>query len=152
MVAGGAILPVIELRGAIPLGVVLGLPWWFATMIAVAADILLAWGLVILWPLVIRIIEQYIPFLARLHQRFLSALTKKFQQRYARWQYWGLFLFVAIPLPGSGVWSASLLSAFLQFPKRRSLIALSWGVVVSGLLIGILTALAEQGIVLWQSG
>ena len=51
----------------------------------------------------------------------------------------GLFLFVAIPLPGTGAWTASLVSALLQLRIKKSLLAIGIGVIVCGIIMGVLS-------------
>jgi uncharacterized membrane protein len=52
---------------------------------------------------------------------------------------WALFLFVAIPAPGTGAWTGSLIAALLQIPTRKALLPILAGVMTAGILMGILS-------------
>ena len=55
------------------------------------------------------------------------------------WELLGLFLFVAVPLPGTGAWTASLVSALLQLRIKKSLLAIGAGVIACGIIMGALS-------------
>ena len=55
------------------------------------------------------------------------------------WELLGLFLFVALPLPGTGAWTASLVSALLQLRIKKSLLAIGAGVIACGIIMGALS-------------
>ena len=55
-------------------------------------------------------------------------------EKYAKW---GLFLFVAIPLPGTGAWTGALIASFLDFKFKDALIAIIGGVITAGLIMSI---------------
>ena len=56
-----------------------------------------------------------------------------------KYGYWGLFLFVAIPLPGTGAWTGTLLAVLLHLDKKKSFIAISLGVLLAGIIMSILS-------------
>ena len=58
----------------------------------------------------------------------------------------GLFLFVAVPLPGTGAWVGSLIANFLNLPVRKAFLPLALGVITAGFIILALTAAANGGI------
>ena len=53
--------------------------------------------------------------------------------------FWGLFIFVAIPLPGTGAWTGALIAAMLDIRLKRAFPAIALGVVTAGLIIGLLS-------------
>ena len=59
--------------------------------------------------------------------------------RVRKYEFWGLLLFVGIPLPGTGAWTASLVSALLQLRIKKSLLAIGIGVIVCGIIMGVLS-------------
>lgn len=65
-----------------------------------------------------------------------------------RGAFWGLALFVAVPLPGTGAWSGALIAALLDMPLRRALAAIALGV----LLAGTVMALASTGVLITLTG
>lgn len=78
----------------------------------------------------------------RVYKRFSSAYLKKFQKKVDKFEkkhaslgFFALFLFVAVPLPGTGAWSGSLISWLLNLDRKKSILAISLGVVAAGLLV-----------------
>lgn len=66
-----------------------------------------------------------------------KALSKKDQIE--KYQYWGLMLFVGIPLPGTGAWTGGLIAALLGMDKKKSLLFIIMGVVMAGIIMMILS-------------
>lgn len=62
---------------------------------------------------------------------------KKLQEKAGRGLYWALFLFVGIPLPGTGAWTGTLAASFLDMDFKKSVIAIMAGVVLAGLIMGL---------------
>ena len=78
----------------------------------------------------------------KFYERFFKACLKKFQKRVDKFEkrhaslgFLALTLFVAIPLPGTGAWSGSLVSWILGLDRKKSILAISLGVSIAGLLI-----------------
>ena len=78
--------------------------------------------------------ERLNAFVTRMEQR---ALKKSDTVRRAR--FWGLFLFVAIPLPGTGAWTGALIAAVLNMRLKRAVPVIFLGVVIAGCIITLLT-------------
>jgi len=130
-----AMLPVVELRGAVPLGLAAGLEWYKVLPLAYLGNLLpiplvLFFGAKLLdWVGTLR------PF-AHFVARYRAKLEGKKEQitRYARV---GLFLFVAIPLPGTGAWTGALLATLLEMPKGKSFLSIVAGVLTAGVIMQI---------------
>ena len=60
-------------------------------------------------------------------------------KKVTRYRYLGLFVFVAIPLPGTGAWTGALVAAFLNMPLRKALVSIFFGVVTAGIVVTTLT-------------
>ena len=106
-----AALPIIELRGAIPVGISLGLSPIHATLISLM-------GSMIPVPFILFTIRPIFNYLktTKIFKKLVHRLTDKSMSKSGKIQKygaWGLLVFVAIPLPGTGVWSGSL-AAVLQ--------------------------------------
>ena len=69
--------------------------------------------------------------------------TKKPKAKMTLAMFFGLMLFVAIPLPATGAWTGALIAALFNFPKKRSLLAITLGVLVSGVIM----SLASYGVI-----
>ena len=78
--------------------------------------------------------ERLNGFVTRMEQR---ALKKSDTVRRAR--FWGLFIFVAIPLPGTGAWTGALVAAFLDIRLRHALPAITLGVLAAGTIVTLMT-------------
>ena len=135
-----SMLPIIELRGAIPVGVGLGLPIWQAAVISMLGNMLPA-------PFIIAFVRTVMDWLRKRSdraRRFVAWLeakgTGKKAERVRQAQFWGLVAFVGLPLPGTGAWTGALLAALLNIRMRRALPAILLGVLIAGLIVSLATA------------
>ena len=80
--------------------------------------------------------ERLNGFVTRMEQR---ALKKSDTVRRAR--FWGLFIFVAIPLPGTGAWTGTLAASLLDMDFKKSVLACMGGVLLAGIIMGALSLL-----------
>ncbi len=140
--------PIIELRGAIPVAVfTFHLTYLEAFIISFIGNII-----------PIYFIVKYIKPLFNFFGRFkifkviidwaTERATKKIQESEKLQNYTalGLFLFVAIPLPGTGAWVGSLIANFLDLPMKKAFPPLALGVLAAGIIILTGTAIANGGI------
>lgn len=131
-----ALLPVSELRGAIPWAVAHGMPLWQAALLAAACNVLiapLAWVFLETGHRVLRPVGPY----ARLFDRFVARARAKIHAQVQRWGAVGILLFVAMPLPATGVWTATLGAWVLGLDRGKTLLAIVGGVIVSALLVSL---------------
>mgnify|MGYP001519426495 FL=1 len=133
-----SMVPVVELRGGLPFGVALGLPYWAAYLSAVVGNILPAPQPAPFIVVYIRRIFQWmrrrLPRLDHLVDR-LEAKAHLKGRKVTKYKYLGLMLFVAMPLPGTGAWTGALAAAFLDMPLRKALPSIFAGVLIAGFLI-----------------
>lgn len=128
-----AALPIIELKGAIPVGMSLGLS-------PIHSFILAFIGSMIPVPFIIFTIRPILNYLkqTKLFAKFAHRITDKSMNKSGKIQkygVWGLFLFVAIPLPGTGVWTGSLIATLLDMRFKWAFPAILCGNLVAGLII-----------------
>ena len=135
-----SMVPVIELRGGVPFGTALGLS---AGQALVAAII----GNMIPIPFIIVYIRRIFLWMRRKSPK-LNSLVDKLEkkahlkgEKVSRYKYIGLWIFVAIPLPGTGAWTGALVAAFLDMPLRKALPSIFMGVVTAGLIMTFATGL-----------
>lgn len=134
-------VPLIELRGAVPLGVGLGLPEPLVLIIAIVGNIL------------------PVPFIYKFAHRFLTwgqdkKLTKKFcnfclkkgekaglklEKTAGESLYLALFLFVGIPVPGTGAWTGTLAASLLDLNFKKSVLAIISGILTAGIIMLLLS-------------
>ena len=129
-----SILPVIELRGAIPVGVALGLPHLVTFVISYIGNLLPA-------PFIVLFIRRIFEWMKKKSVR-LGRIAEKMEKRaeskketVQKYKFWGLLLFVAIPLPGTGAWTGSLIAGMLNMRLKDALPAIVVGVLIAGILM-----------------
>ena len=133
-----SMLPVVELRGGIPFGVAAGLPVWAAYLAAVIGDLLPV-------PFIVVYIQRIFMFMRQNMPRLNSVVDKMEQKAHLKsasvlkYQYLGLAIFVAIPLPGTGAWTGALVAAFLDMRLKKAMPSIAGGVLSAGLIISILS-------------
>ena len=133
-----SLLPVTELRLSLPIGILyFKLSWIYVFIVCVASNILVGIFLVLALEKIISICNR-IPFLNIILKR-LMLLTEDRYSKYERYKSRALILFVAIPFPGTGAWTGSLVSHILGLPKNSSISALIQGVIVSGIIMTVLS-------------
>ncbi len=135
-----SMIPVVELRGGLPFGVALGLPYPMAFVAAVMGNILPA-------PFIVVYIRRIFQWMRRKLPRFNGVVDKLENKAHLKgatvnkYKYLGLLLFVGVPLPGTGAWTGSLAAAFLDMPLRKALPSIIAGVVLAGCIMTGLTYL-----------
>ena len=133
-----SMVPVIELRGGLPFGVALGLPPWEALLAGILGNLLPLPFIVVYIRRVFKWLRQHMPRLDGL----VDSLERKAHlkgDKVTRYQYLGLLIFVAIPLPGTGGWTGALAAAFLDMPLRKALPSLIAGVCIAGVIVSFIT-------------
>lgn len=134
--------PVSELRGGIPLGISLGLDPLFIFCIAVVANA------VLFFPIVLALRLFYDSILSRLQifNRYLDNVRRKGKPKVDRYGFLALTLFVAIPLPVTGVYTASILSWLLGINWRKAFPAIGLGVIIAGIIVLLVTLGAIEAV------
>ncbi|MDR2421509.1 MAG: small multi-drug export protein [Oscillospiraceae bacterium] len=129
-----AAMPVVELRGAIPYGVAHGLPHLFAAALAVAGNLLPAPFIIIFARRVLAWMKRKSPRLRGIAEMF-ERKAEKNKKALNRGITIGLMLFVALPLPGTGAWTGSLIAAVFDIRLRSALPAVAAGVALAAALV-----------------
>lgn len=136
-----SMIPLVELRGAIPVavGMDLGLPEWLILIIAIIGNILpvpiiylfarkvLEWGSKRKW----KPFKNFCDFCLKKGEKAGAKLLKKAKSGV----YFALFLFVAVPIPGTGAWTGTLAASILNLDFKKTMIAIISGVLVAGLIM-----------------
>ncbi|WP_234553314.1 COG2426 family protein [Thermus caliditerrae] len=140
-----AALPVVELRGAIPLGVAMGMPLAKAFWLSLLGNLLVAPLALALLPWAVGVLTR-VPVLARAWEALEARVRLRGEEQVQRLGALGLFLFVAVPLPGTGAWSGAILAVILGLKRRYAFLAISLGVLAAGLIVLLLTGGAVAGL------
>ena len=133
-----AMVPVVELRGAIPYGVISGLSVPSAFALAVAGNLVPIPVLVGFTRKVFEWLRSKSAGLDRLVSR-LEAKAEKNKEVVMKYQFWGLVILVAIPLPGTGAWTGALVAAMMDMRLKRAMPAIILGVLIAGVIVTTLT-------------
>ena len=130
-----SMLPIIELRGAIPIGVFsMGLSPITAAVISVIGNLLPVPFIVIFIRRIFLWMQKKSPWLAGIADKLESKALEKGSRLY-KGEIIGLIIFVAIPLPGTGAWTGALVAAILGIRLKAALPAITAGVLIAGFLV-----------------
>ena len=137
-------VPIVELRGAIPIGVARGVPLLHCYIIAVIGNILPVPVIyffarkVLEWGSDKRLTGRFFRFCLEKGERG----GQKLQAKAGRGLFLALLIFVGVPLPGTGAWTGTLAASLLKFDFKKSILAVMLGVLMAGIIMG----LASQGL------
>lgn len=124
-----SMLPIIECRGAVPLGWGLGLPWWQTALFSIAGNILpVPFILLFIRAILSWMRGSRIRFFARV-AAWLDGKVEKHKGTIEKYSYWGVVIFVAVPLPGTGAWTGTLIASVLGLDPKKSFFAAALGVL-----------------------
>lgn len=132
-----SMVPLIELRGAIPIAVGLGLDKFISFIIAIVGNMLpvpiiyLFARKVLLWGKDKKIIGKFFTWCLNKGERG----GRKLEAKAGKGLYWALFLFVGIPLPGTGAWTGTLAASILDLDFKKTVLAVMTGVLLAGLIM-----------------
>lgn len=132
-----AMMPILEIRGAIPVGVASGLDPWLAFAVGFVGNMLPIPILILLTRKIIEWLKEH-NMLVKL-TAWLENKGSKGAQKVQKYSFWGLFILVAIPLPGTGAWTGALVASLLDMRLKRALPAIAMGVAVAGLIVLLVT-------------
>lgn len=147
-----SMVPLIELRGAVPIGLsnLFGeaipiIPLYIICILGNMLPVPLIFFFarkVLEWGKDKKIIGKFFTFCIEKGEKG----GKKLQEKAGKGLYVALFLFVGIPLPGTGAWTGTLAASFLDMDFKKSTIAIMAGVVLAGIIMGLASAGAFSAI------
>lgn len=131
-----SMLPILELRGGILASSFLKINWKFALIICIIGNLLPI-------PFVLLFINKILSYLkntrfCKFIDKFEQKLKKK-SESVLKYEKFGLFLFVAIPLPGTGAWTGAAIASLLKMPIKESFISIALGVLSAGIIMSLLS-------------
>lgn len=128
-----SLMPILELRGGLIAAALLGLN-------GVKSFIICFIGNIIPIPFILWLITPIFSYLKK--TKLFNGLVTKLEHkamnkkdRIEKLQYWGLFLFVGIPLPGTGAWTGCLIAALLNMDKKKAMLYAILGVIMAGIIM-----------------
>ena len=138
-----SMLPIIECRGAVPLGWGLGLPWWQTLLFSVAGNLLPV-------PFILLFMRGFLKWMRGCKVKFFNKIAawldrkiEKHKGTIEKYSYWGVMIFVAIPFPGTGAWTGTLIASVLGLDSKKSFLAAVGGVLIA---TAIMTAVSYGGL------
>lgn len=131
-------VPVIELRGGIPAGVAAGLPVFWAALVSIIGNMIPV-------PFVLFFIRKLLVWMEQkssLLGKFAKMLRDKAdanKEKVLKYEFWGLVLLVAIPLPGTGAYTGALVAAMVDMQIKRAVPAIFIGVIIAAVIVSLVT-------------
>ena len=141
IVFGVSMVPLIELRGAIPYGVAFGLPLWLTFIIAIIGNMLPVPIIyffarkVLVWGCDKKFIGRFFTWCLEKGEKG----GKKLQAKAGRGLFVALLLFVGIPVPGTGAWTGTLAASILDMDFKSTIAAVMLGVLLAGIIMMVLS-------------
>ncbi len=133
-----SMVPIVELRGAIPIATGAGLDWRIAIIVAIIGNMIPV-------PFIIIFIKKIFALMRKMSVKFDKLVTKMENKAFSKrdvidkYGPWGLYFFVAVPLPGTGAWTGSLIAAMLDIPLKKAFPAVALGVVTAGIIVAFVS-------------
>jgi uncharacterized membrane protein len=132
-----SMLPVVELRGGLIFASASGVPFWEAFIICCAGNILPV-------PFILFFLRRIFSLLEKNRHTaklisWLEDKAKKAERRIGKYELLGLFLLVAVPLPGTGAWTGSLVAVIFDMRVKRAFPAIAAGVVAAGVIMSVVS-------------
>ena len=146
-----SMVPLVELRGGVPFGTGMGLPWHWCLIVSMIGNMvpvplifffarrLLTWGKDK------KVIGKFCSFCLNKGERG----GKKLQEKAGGGIYVALLLFVGIPLPGTGAWTGTLAASILDLDFKKSIVAVVLGVLLAGIIMTLVSQGVKTGISLF---
>ena len=133
-----SMVPVIELRGAIPIATANGLNFWIAIVCAIIGNLIPVPFIIIFIRKIFELIRKW----SKKIDKIVAKLEDRAHQKsdvVRKYTFWGLVILVAIPLPGTGAWTGALVAAMLEMRLKRAFPAIAVGVVIAGIIVSVVT-------------
>ena len=134
-----SMIPIIELRGAIPLGAALGLPVWQSFVLSIVGNMLPV-------PIILLFVKKVLSFMSKSRVKFFNkvatfvyAKAEKNRAKIEKYAFWGVALFVGIPLPMTGAWTGSLVAAMINMKFWKAFLSAFVGVLCAGIVMSLVS-------------
>ena len=146
-----SMIPIVELRGAIPVGwFVFDMPWWLIYLLAVVGNLLPV-------PIILLFVKRVLTWMAGCRVKVFNKVANKMFEKaekntdkIQKYGFWGVCFFIAIPLPVTGAWTGSLVAAMIRMPFWKALLSALLGVMIAGVIVTLICLGVDSGIT-WLS-
>ena len=136
-----SMVPIIELRGSIPIAAALDIEPRIAFLEALPFAVI---GNLLPVPFIIFFFKFFLtkfrsfPVLGKILTKVHNKAVEK-ADKIKEYAFWGIFIFVAIPCPGTGAWTGSVIASILEIDTKKAFLAIALGVITSGLIMGFIS-------------
>ncbi len=133
-----SMLPIVELRGAIPVGAIVGVEPWLTVVLAIVGNLLPI-------PFILLFIKKIFAWMRKKSEKLnkivdkMEAKAEKNKEKVMKYAFWGLVLFVAVPLPGTGGWTGALVAAMFDMPPKKAFVCVLTGVLIASVIVSFIT-------------
>ena len=142
-----SMIPIVELRGAIPVGwFAFDMPWWQTYIFSVLGNMIPV-------PFILLLIRKVLAWMetcrVKLFNRVALWLRKKAEKntdKIQKYGFWGVCFFIAIPLPVTGAWTGSLVAATIKMKFWKALLSALLGVMIAGAIVTLICFGISQGV------
>jgi len=143
-----AALPIFELRLAIPLGIIkFNLPVAEVYFLSLIGNLIPVIPLLLFFKYFFHRLEN-LQFLGRFFRWWFRRVERK-SKIVDKWGFWGLVLFVAIPLPVTGAWTGTVAATLFEIKVKKAALAIAIGVALAGVVVTVLSLLAADSLRGW---
>ena len=134
-----SVLPILELRGGMIAATLMNVPYPTALLVCIVANLLPI-------PFILMFLNKIFTWMKKFPKfekilNFLDSKVEKNKDKVEKWKFWGLFVLVAIPLPGTGAWTGALVANALNMPAKKSFPAIFLGVLGAAMIMSAVTYL-----------
>ena len=143
-----SMVPLVELRGGVPVGTGMGLPWLACLIVCMVGNmipvplIFFFARKILVWGSDKRVIGKFFSWCLDKGEKG----GQKLQEKAGRGIYIALLLFVGIPLPGTGAWTGTLAASILDLDFKKSILAVVLGILLAGVIMTLLSQGVKSGI------
>ena len=137
-VFGMAILPVVELRAAVPYGIALDLNPFLVYLLSVVGNMLPVPFIILFVRRIFAWMKQKSEFLRKIAQKLEDKAASKID-KVQKYEMFGLLVFVAIPAPGTGAWTGALIAAMFEMRLKQAVPSILAGVMIAGVIMLIIS-------------
>ncbi len=132
-----SMMPVLELRGGLLAASILDITYLKALLICIIGNLLPIPFVLLFIEKIVILLEKFGP--TKKIAMWLRNKVEKNQAAIEKYDFWGLTLFVGIPLPGTGAWTGSLVAGLLHMPRRKSVPAILTGILMASVIMSVVS-------------
>ena len=130
-----SLLPILELRGGLIAASLLGIEYWVALPICIIGNLLPIPFILLFIRKVLSWLKKTKPFKKLVEK--IEEKAEKNKGKITKYAKWGLYLFVAVPLPGTGAWTGALVAAMLDMRLKHAFPSIALGVTAASAIVTI---------------